>query len=119
MPVYPGCEELESNESRSDCTNNGIINFIVEHTKYPNKAKRNDVEGTVYVQFIVDEFGFIGNVNVLRGVNQEYGEMLDQEAIRVVQALPQMKAGRQRGEDVRVQYSIPIRFNLGKETEEK
>lgn len=110
MPVYPGCEELESNESRSDCTYNEIINFIVEHTDYPAEAKRNDVEGTVYVRFIVDEFGFVGNVKVLRGVNQEYGELLDQESIRVVQALPQLKPGIHRGEEIRVQYTLPIRF---------
>jgi protein TonB len=117
MPIYPGCEAMESNDSRNECTINEIVNFIATHTKYPKKAKRKNVDGTVYIQFIVDEFGNVGNVDILKGVNIKYGDLLNQEALRVISKLPQMKAGKQKGEVVRVQYSVPIRFNLGKKPE--
>src|SRR5690554_4232020 len=112
MPVYPGCETYESLSERNDCSNDKTIQFISEHTKYPKEAKENNVKGIVYLRYIVDENGDVGNIEVVRGVAGDYGNLLDEEGKRVIAQLPKMQAGEQKGKKVKVQYTMPIRFNL-------
>lgn len=108
MPEYPG-----GNDAR--------VKFLVENVKYPEEARKNGVSGTVYVSFIVEKDGEISNVKVVRGVD----ELLDNEAVRVVKMMPAYDPGMQRGKPVRVQFTLPIQFNLdsgskkSKEGEEK
>lgn len=71
-------------------------------------AKDAGVQGAVYVTFVVEPDGNITNVKVLRGI----GAGCDDEAIRVVKAMPKWKPGKQRGKSVRVQFNLPIRFTL-------
>ena len=71
-------------------------------------AKENDIEGTVYVQFVVDKSGAVGQVKVLRPVDK----YLDKEALRVVSSMPKWKPGKQNGKEVAVYYTVPIRFQL-------
>ena len=73
---------------------------------YPDRARRAGIEGTVTIQFIVNENGEVENPTVLRGV-----EGLNDEALRCV-ALQAFNPGRQRGKAVRVQYSVPVKFQL-------
>ncbi|MBQ5551600.1 MAG: energy transducer TonB, partial [Bacteroidales bacterium] len=76
--------------------------------RYPEMAKENDIQGTVYVRFVVDTDGSVSNVEVLRGVDP----LLDKEAKRVVETLPKWKPGRQRGKAVKVSHAVPIKFAL-------
>lgn len=95
MPQFPGGERA-------------LIKYIAEHIKYPEMAKENDIQGTVYVKFVVDEKGNVTNVGIIRGVD----EHLDQEAIRVVKSLPKWTPGEQNQKPVKVSHSLPIRFAL-------
>ncbi|HRZ77317.1 MAG TPA: energy transducer TonB, partial [Bacteroidales bacterium] len=65
-------------------------------------------QGTVYVTFVVEKNGAVTDVRVLRGI----GGGCDEEAIRVIQAMPKWNAGKQRGKPVRVQFNMPIKFTL-------
>lgn len=85
-----------------------MYEFLRENIQYPQVAKDNSIEGKVYLRFIVDEKGRISNVVVLRSV----GGGCDEEALRVVKAMPRWKPGRQRGKPVRVQYTLPVHFEL-------
>lgn len=111
MPVYPGCEKYDNMKEQNSCSTEKTMQFVAENTKFPKEALDNNVSGIVYIRYVVDEDGEVGNVNVIRGVAGEYGKFLDEEAKRVVAELPKMIAGKQRGEKVKVQYTIPIRFN--------
>ena len=71
-------------------------------------ARESDIQGKVYVQFVVEPNGSISHVQVLRGI----GGGCDEEAVRVVQSMPKWKPGKQRGVPVRVQYMVPIVFRL-------
>jgi protein TonB len=82
--------------------------YVSEHLKYPEKAKKLRVEGLVLLQFTVEKDGSVSNVEVIRGIG--YG--CDEEALRVVKAMPAWKPGQQVGKPVRVRYSLPIRFKL-------
>jgi protein TonB len=71
-------------------------------------AREAGIQGTVFVTFVVERDGNITDVRVLRGV----GGGLDEEAVRVVRNMPRWTPGRQRGQAVRVQFNLPIRFVL-------
>ena len=86
----------------------GLMRYLSENIKYPPEAAKNDIEGRVIVQFIIDETGQVGDVKVVRSVSDE----LDAEAVRVVKTLPKFEPGRQDGEAVSVWYTLPINFKL-------
>lgn len=95
QPEFPGGESA-------------LFNYLSKSIKYPPMAKDAGVQGIVYVTFVVEPDGNITNVNVLRGI----GAGCDDEAVRVVKAMPKWKPGKQRGKSVRVQFNLPIRFTL-------
>lgn len=97
MPVYPG-------------GNTAFFEFIATNTKYPQEARRRGISGVVYVSYIVNTVGEVQNVRVVRGVDP----LLDSEAVRVVKSLKGYSPGKQQGKAVNVQFTLPVRFNLGK-----
>ncbi len=87
----------------------GDINkWLVDNIQYPQQAKIDNIQGTVYVSFIVEENGSVSNVKILRGVDS----YLDNEGVRVVSMMPKWSPGMQNNQAVRVQYNLPIRFTL-------
>lgn len=85
----------------------GGLAGLQKNIKYPEIAKRANVSGRVFVQFIVDEQGNVIDPVVTRGI----GAGCDEEAIRAVR-MAKFKPGRQRGTNVRVKMSLPITFRL-------
>ena len=86
----------------------GLMRYLQENIKYPPEAAKNNIEGRVIVQFIIDKTGEVGDVKVVRPISEE----LDAEAVRVVKTLPKFEPGRQDGEAVSVWYTLPIVFKL-------
>jgi protein TonB len=82
--------------------------FLQSNLKYPEVARNNNISGQVFLEFVVEKDGSIGNVKIVAGVYPE----LDQEAMRVVRLLPKWKPGKQMGNPVRCFYQIPIRFTI-------
>lgn len=95
MPKFPGGEKA-------------MYTYIGQNVKYPEKAKKEGVQGRVFITFVVEKDGRITEVELLRGVSEE----LDQEALRVMKGMPKWTPGEQRGKAVRVQYRMPIKFAL-------
>lgn len=87
-----------------------LYEFIRNNVKYPTLAKETGIEGTVFVQFVVEKDGTLTNVQALRKI----GGGCDEEAIRVVKSMPKWKPGSQRGRNVRCSFTIPIKFTLQK-----
>ena len=87
---------------------NAFRKYVQENISYPTVAAENGIEGTVFVRFVVDTDGGISNVSVMRGVDPS----LNEEAMRVIRGAPEWEPGQQRGEPVRVQFTIPIVFKL-------
>ena len=83
--------------------------WINQQVKYPKEAIKKNIQGTVLVTFIVNEKGYVENIEVIKSVSQE----LDQEAKRAVESSPKWyKPGYQRGKAVKVMFTIPIDFML-------
>ena len=95
MPQYPGGADA-------------MDSFIRGNMRYPQKAKKNNIQGKVYIQFIVEKDGSITSVEVRKGAN----DLLNQEAIRVIRLMPEWNPGSMRGKKVRVRYTLPITFSL-------
>ncbi|NPA37521.1 MAG: TonB family protein [Chlorobi bacterium] len=87
-----------------------LHDYIVSNTKYPTKAKRQKISGTVYVNFTVDENGKVTDVYVDK--DKSIDPLLDKEAVRVVSGMPDWKPGAQRNHPVPVQMSVPVKFEL-------
>ena len=85
-----------------------LMKFISRNVKYPAEARDKHVQGWVILTFIVEKDGSISNVRVARPVDPS----LDAEAIRVVQSMPKWEPAKQRGQAVRVRYTVPIQFRL-------
>ena len=89
-----------------------MMKYLQENIKYPEQAKNNGVQGRVIVQFVVNKDGSISNDTVVRSVDP----LLDAEAIRVVRNMPNWTPGKQRGEPVRVRFTMPVAFGMGGNT---
>ncbi|MBB3188360.1 M56 family metallopeptidase [Microbacter margulisiae] len=85
-----------------------LAEYLASHIKYPVEAQKQGAEGRVICQFVVDKEGNISEVHVIRGVTKA----LDEEAIRVVKAMPRWTPGYQGGKPVNVLYTLPITFKL-------
>lgn len=95
MPTYPGGHEA-------------LYAYIGEKLTYPEQSKREGIQGTVYIGFVIEKDGQVTNVEVARGVADD----LDQAALEVIQSMPNWNPGTQRGKAVRVAFNLPIKFNL-------
>lgn len=85
--------------------------YIKDNLQYPTEAKANNLQGTVYVKFVVLSNGNLHDVKVVRGVFPE--DMgLNEEALRIIQSMPKWTPGKQRGVAVNVAYTLPVRFRL-------
>lgn len=89
-----------------------MMTYLRDNLQYPKAAEDKGVEGTVFVNFIVDEKGNVRQVVASDVVGDDIDQLLTKEAVRVVTAMPVWVAGRQHGKDVDVNFSIPITFRL-------
>jgi protein TonB len=85
-----------------------LFKYLANNLKYPAMARESSIEGTVYVQFTIAKDGSITGTKVLRGI----GGGCNEEAMRVINAMPNWKPGRQQGNAVKVKYTLPIKFKL-------
>jgi periplasmic protein TonB len=95
MPLFPGGSD-------------SLLKFIAENTRYPEMAKKNNIQGKVIIRFCVTSKGGVAMISTLKSVNSE----LDAEAMRVVSILPKFIPGKQGGKAVPVWYMVPIQFAL-------
>lgn len=86
----------------------GLYNYIASQIRYPSKAIDARAQGKVLVTFVINKDGKIGSARVVRGVHP----LLDEEALRVVNNMPEWKPGKMHEKPVRVSYTMPINFNL-------
>ena len=108
VPVYPGCESAGNNEAKKKCMSEKIAKFV-------NKKFNTDLAGDlglsgrqrISVFFKIDKSGNIVNV----GARAPHPG-LEKEAKRVINLLPKMQPGKQRGKSVTVPYSLPILFQV-------
>ena len=97
-PEFPGGED-------------SLYAYIARNIVYPEAAKKEKIEGRVFVTFVIEKDGQVSSAKILRDIGGGCGE----EAIRVVKNMPKWKPGTQRGNPVRFQFNLPVSFMLGKD----
>lgn len=115
MPRFPGCEDLNGKISdKKSCADDKMLAYLYDNIRYPKLAIENNIEGTAVISFTVEKDGSIDNFEILR----DPGGGLGSEALRVVKSMNNLSekwtAGRQRNIPVKVRYTIPIKFAIGK-----
>jgi len=105
MPVFGDCA---GDAEEKKCSDLALVNFISHHLVYPEAAIANNVEGTVYVNFIVDETGHVLAPTLLMDIGDGCGAA----ALAVINAMPDWQPGYQDGHAVKVKLNLPIQFSL-------
>lgn len=95
MPEFPGGQSK-------------LLEYLSQNIHYPDSARNADIQGRVTIKFVINEDGSISDAQLLRGI----GGGCDEEALRVVKAMPRWKPGKQQGKPVRVYFTLPITFRL-------
>ena len=95
MPHFPGGQKA-------------LFEYLAQNVRYPEEAERNNIQGRVIVDFIVVKDGSITNARVIKSIDP----MLDEEALRVINSMPDWEPGMQNGKPVNVRYTVPITFRL-------
>ena len=95
MPEFPGGEKA-------------MMDFVAKNVQYPKEAMEKEISGRVLVGFIVEKDGSISETEIVKGI----GGGCDEEAVRVVKAMPKWKPGKQDGKPVRVHFILPLTFKL-------
>ena len=86
---------------------NAWIRFLNNNLTYPNKAVRKQIEGTVIVQFIVENDGTLSNIEAISGP-----ELLQSAAVDIFKYSPRWKPAIQDGRIVKSYKKQPITFKL-------
>ena len=95
MPQFPGGDTE-------------LLKYIRDNLQYPQAALENNIQGRVIVQFVVGKDGKVTNVQILKGVDR----LCDQEAVRVIESMPQWIPGKHNGVAVPVYYRVPVTFKI-------
>ena len=84
--------------------------WVQKRTNYPQIAQENGIQGKVILTFVVERDGSVTNVKVVKGVDK----ILDDEAVKTIEASPKWSPGLQRGRPVRFRYYIPLVFSFNR-----
>jgi protein TonB len=95
MPEYPGGIPA-------------LMKFVSENLQYPEEAIQSNIQGKVFLKFVVRPDGSTDRIEILRSIDP----LLDNEAARVVKMLPKFKPGKQDGVAVPVWFLLPVNFKL-------
>ena len=95
-------------EEMPEFAEGNVADWIMKNIKYPKEAIEANITGKVFVQFVIEKDGSITNAKIARSAST----LLDAEALRIVNNMPQWIPGKQRGKAVRVAYTLPISFSL-------
>ena len=100
-PEFPGGED-------------SLYAYIARNIVYPEAAKKEKIEGRVFVTFVIEKDGQVSSAKILRDIGGGCGE----EVLRVIRTMPKWKPGTQDGKPVRVQFNLPVAFELQDEDKE-
>lgn len=108
VPLFKSCEKVAIVEQKK-CFNSEISKHINKNLVYPKEAYNKSIQGRVLVQFVIDKTGQVTDLNIRTPYQ---GDLLGEEAKRIVNKLPKFIPGKHNGEVVKVKYGVPIGFKI-------
>jgi periplasmic protein TonB len=107
VPRFLQCFLVDQNDARA-CFQEQMNAHIMRNFRYPEAAQEQGIQGRVYINFIINECGFIENIRT-----RSPDKLLDDEAIRIINLIPRLLPGTtDDGSAVKVPFSLPITFKL-------
>lgn len=106
VPIFEECKTIPMEKHR-DCFHEMMSKFIQKNFYYPEEALENKIQGRVFIRFVIEKDGSI-NIVTVSGPHK----LLEEAAINMIKKMPKLIPGKQKGETVRVSYSVPIIFKL-------
>ena len=107
IAMPPSCKDLGTRDEQVECLNQWMSNYIRSEVKYPTLARQIGLYGKVWVTFVVGTSGEIVSAELARGQH----EILNQEAIRVIESMPRWLPASQKRKKVKMTMTIPINFS--------
>ena len=111
-PIWRDCQNQKALEKRENCTEDNLRAYVYQKLRYPAVARENGTEGTVIASFIINTDGFVSDIQILRDIGNECGEVtyniIEDMLIERVQWIPAKIAGN----PVPVRYLLPVQFRL-------
>jgi protein TonB len=95
MPLFEGVAGIDK-----------FREYVINNLRYPDSSVSNKLNGYVMVEFIVDTAGQVTNINVVKGLREDY----DKEVVKVISSSPRWTPGKENGKPVNVKFSYPIKF---------
>lgn len=111
LPSFENCLDAKKGNELT-CFNKEMMKHIERNFNYPSEAILNKTEGKVWIRFVINNDGNISNIKTL---GPKGGQLLNNEAVRVISKLPRFTPSLKDGKRVPVKYGLPIHFSLGEE----
>lgn len=113
MPLFPGCDiQTDDFLKKKTCADKKLLKYLYSHIKYPEIARKREIEGQAIIEFTVSEHGTIVNSKILENPGGATGE----EDLRLVNKMIELPyrwiPGKHKNQLVRVIYSLPVRYKL-------
>ena len=86
--------------------------FIYKNIKYPSMARELNVQGRVFISFVVEKDGSITDVKPIKRKSEQLGYGLEEEAMRVIKLMPKWKPATQNGKKVKMRFTLPVLYRL-------
>ena len=119
VPEAPGCDVSKGSiEEHKLCFQQYVLDYVGEHYQYPDMARQLDVQGRIYVNFIIEKDASVSNVEVVRGLQEKSGKrkeaalLAEEAAIRIVKSFQFNSPAYLKGEPVRMSFTLPINLKL-------
>jgi len=106
-------EEIHTKVDQNPAYPGGVMEFykFLAHTlRYPSAAREKNIQGKVFVMFVVEKDGSLSTFKILKSLSDD----IDKEAVRALELSPKWEPGLLSGHPVRTYYTVPISFTLGK-----
>lgn len=109
---HEACESLSDRNEKYDCAKGKFMEYLISHLVYPEAAKKDSIEGSVVVQFIINKKGSMVDFNIVRDIGNGCGRAVEQSLRELLGKENVWIPGRQLGKQVNVLYTLPVKFKL-------
>ena len=109
MPLLLSCDSLDiPYYEKMRCSEKEVSIYVSKNFQYPLDARNANVQGLVVVKYVINTDGSVGEMEIIKSVHPA----LDEEALRLLKAMPAWSPGYQKGKAVRVSYHFPVKFKI-------
>ena len=109
---HDACESLNSKQEMYDCAQGKFMEYLVTHLVYPEAAKKDSLEGTVIVQFVIDKKGGMIDFAIIRDIGFGCGQAVETALHDLIGKPGTWIPGKQMSKAVEVLYTLPVKFKL-------